>query len=570
MIERIGAGLALVGVFASVAQAAPYTGSAPACSSMSTATTCKIDIADFMQSKFSYTYNGKTFTSDSTNLSAAANTAQTSSFRYLKQAGVITYNYASNNVSYPTNGDQDIRGGFMNHPTLPNVLLHSKTQHSFDKGGPLEIFRWAGGVDNAIYVTAEAQWTTGGYNSYYSSDEAPNTYWKNRGYFWADKLLDVTRNVANPNEWIGKARIWTGQGYDVIGANGAKAPVNSREYDGRAIFRSFVRYFPSVSAAERGLNDGGGELPPSGTMEILEIVVQRIASKDAVVPTWYEKFVYARQRLADGSYNAFGLVRFASSQNYAVPGLLKCVNGVPPAGKNNLKCGDDDLLLYASNHYNAFHNATDRQGETVKQWYDKILAGPTKFQNDPKLVRRSNANVDDASLPHNRGGFLYPGNGADAKGNIILGSSSASGGDMVYLQNTTFDQDWYIYPNAKDPLYAPAASPTNYCREGYRFLGSFVVPRSFNGLTQTDENPGHHHYAVACGTGSNLLLQASNAGDAPCPASYVTRGWFAIPAGNEVTTCTAGGGCTNQQNKGYLNFCVSATETKFQYPAPYR
>jgi hypothetical protein len=467
-----------------------------------------------MQSKFSYTYNGKNFTSDSTNLSAAANFALSSSFRYLKQHGVISYDYASNSVSYASS-DQLTKQGFMAHPTLPNVLLHSKTQYSTTNGGPLEVFRWAEGVDNAMYVVAEAQWATGGFNSYDTPESAPNLYWKNRGYFWADKVMDVTRDPSNPNEWKSAPRVWQGMGYDVIDANGAKT---ARAIDSGALFKTFVRYLPSVSATERGLNDGDGELPLSGTLEVLEVVVQRIPSVNAA-PVWWEKFVYARQRLATGDYNSFGLVRFASSQDYRSGSVLKCVNGVPPASKSNLKCGDDDLLLSASNHYNAFYNATDaRQGVTIKQWYDAVLAGPTKFQNDPKLVKRSDP--ADATLPHNRGGFVPPGAGSDAKGNGFVGSTGGSGGDWLYLENTTFDQDWYIYQNSKDPLYAPATSPTNYCREGYQLLGSMVVTKSFNGLTQQVEDTGALQWALVCGTGSKLLIQASNAGEASCPSSY--------------------------------------------------
>jgi hypothetical protein len=561
MFVRVFLGVAFSLAVGTPAVAAPYTGNSAPCTSVSAPSTCKINLSDFMQSKFNYTYNGTTFTSDSTNLSAAANTARSSSFRYLKQQGVISYDYDANTVTFEKS-DQLVREGFMNHPTLPNVLLHSKTQYSTTNGGPLEVFRWADGVDNAMYVTAEAQWKTGGFNSYDTPESAPTLYWKNRGYFWADRVMDVTRDGSNPSEWKSAVRVWKGMGYDVIGANGAKF---ARASDPNSLFRTFVRYLPSVSAADRGLNDGGGELPLSGTLEVLEVVVQRVPSKDAA-PTWWEKFVYARQRLANGTYNSFGLVRFVASQDYSTGSKLKCVNGIPPASKANLKCGDDDLLLSASNHYNAFYNADDpRQGVTVKQWYDTVLAGPTKFQNDPKLVKRSDP--ADGNLPHNRGGFVPPGAGSDAKGTSFIGSVSSTGGDWLYLENTTFDQDWYIYQNSKDPLYAPATSPTNYCRDGYQLLGSMVVTKSYNGLTQQVDDTGALQWALVCGTGSNLLIQASNAGEASCPNGYVSRGWFNKPPSMTLNTCNAGV-CTDQTAKSYVNFCVSASETQFQYPAP--
>lgn len=177
--------------------------------------------------------------------------------------------------------------------------------------------------------------------------------------------------------------------------------------------------------------------------------------------------------------------------------------------------------------------------------------------------------VDDPALPHNRGGFVPPGNGSDARANTVIGATSGSGGDMLYLENRTFTQDWYIYPNGKDPLFAPSPSPTNYCRDGYRFLGAMPVTRSFNGLTQRDENPGSLHWVVLCGTGSDLLLQASNAGEASCPASYVTRGWFAKPTHLGTTTCTTRGVCSDQTSKAFVNLCVSSRETQYRYPAPH-
>lgn len=565
MLNRISTALLLAGVITSSAHAAPYTGSAAPCTAPNTPSTCKVDITDFMKSQFTYTRNGETFTSDSTNLNAAANSARTSSFRYLKRLGVITYDYENNTVNYPT-GDQYVKQGFMNHPRLPNVLLHSKTQYMNYKGGPLEIFRYAGGNDNALYVTAEAQWSFGGYHSVYIKEPAPNMHWIHRGYFWANKVQDVTLDPTRPGEWKSASRTWFGLGLDQVDANSRKI---GHAYDDKAWFTTFVRFIPNVYAHERGLNDGGGELPTIGTLELLEVVVQKKLTKDGD-PVWWEKFVYARQKLANGAYNSFGLVRFVSTQDYSevnpqtgqVYPRAKC--GASGAPKSNLICAEDGFVLKHSNHYNAFYNANhSQQYYTVKEWYDNVLAGAAKFKNDPKFTKRTNP--DDTTLPHNRGGFVPPGNGGDAKGNSVLGSTSSTGGEMMYLENTTFEQDWYIYPNGKDPLFAPGASPTNYCREGYRFLGSIPVGRSYNGLTGVEENTGGLHFAIVCGSSVDGFLHPSNAGEASCPTNYITRGWFARPSNFAVTTCTTAGVCS-EQNKAYVNFCVNGTETKWENP----
>ncbi|MFS2134372.1 hypothetical protein [Duganella sp. Dugasp56] len=536
----------------SVAQAAPYSGNAPACTPTSTPQTCKIDLTDFMKSQFNWTIGGKTYTSDSTNLSAAANSASTSSFRFIRKEGNSIYDYDSNTLKFGT-ADVTVKQGFMNHPSLPNVLLHSKT--GTNTGGTLEVFRWAAGLDNAMYVQSEP-YDNGGWKSFAQRESAPNMQWINRGYFWSDKLFDVVKNPANPAEWVSATRTWSGSDHDDILPSGAKTGTTLIGSTNSVV----VRYYPAENGA--WVNAGLGQLP-STPLEILEVVLRKEVGSAV---TWWEKFDYARQKRADGSYNYFGMIRFQSSFDYYSHPYAKCTNGVPPAGHANGECGDADLLIEITSHYNAFTNALDaQQGKTVKAWYDTALLPAYKPQNDPKLTLRSTPG--DLTLPHNRGGFIPPGSGADAKGVSFGGSSTAPPGQMLYLENTTVEQDWYIYPNGQDPLYAPAASPTNYCREGYSYLASFTTTESYNGLNGASTKG--LHWVIVCGTSTDAYFQGSNgAQEASCNPGYISRGWFGKPTNLSMTTCLPGGSCVDATAKPYINLCVSQKETAFTYPAP--
>lgn len=553
----VGAGV-LLSTLSGLTLAAPYSGNSPPCTPTATAQTCKINLTDFMKSQFNWTVGGKTYTSDSTNLSAAANSANTSSFRFIRKAGMITYDY-NNDVNLFPSGDITIKDGFMTHPRFPNVLLHSKTGTNKIGGGALEVFRWAGGLDNAMYVLSEP-YDVGGWKSFDQREPAPNMQWINRGYFWADKEFDVVRNPNNPAQWLGTTtRSWSGNDHDDINANGGKdgltmiGPRNS----------VVVRYYPAENGA--WINAGGGQLPTT-PMEVLQIVL-RVHDENGVI-YWYETFDYARQKLADGSYNSFGLIRFQSSHTYPPSNpLAYCSNGVPPAGHSNGKCGELNMLLVTQAHYNAFTNALDPAQEgTVKAWYDTALSLAYKAKNDPKLTKR--ATPEDVHLPHNRGGFVPPGSGNDAKGVYFGGSGTAPPGQMLYLESTTVEQDWYIYPNGKDPLFAPAASPTNYCREGYNYLASVPVSRSYNGLNGNEETSGAH-WIIVCGTSTDAYFQGSNgANEASCAPNYVSRGWFGKPTNLSMTTCLPGGTCTDATAKPFINMCVSFNETAATYPAP--
>jgi hypothetical protein len=140
---------------------------------------------------------------------------------------------------------------------------------------------------------------------------------------------------------------------------------------------------------------------------------------------------------------------------------------------------------------------------------------------------------------------------------------------MLYLENMTVEQDWYIYPNGKDPLFAPAASPTNYCRDGYKYLASFPTARSYNGLTGTVENTGALHWVVVCGTSTDAYFHGSNGnGDQSCGPGYVSRGWWGNPNHLTFSTCYPDGSCTDQGAKQFINMCVSAKETQLTFPAP--
>lgn len=552
--------------------AGPYTGTAAACSGSTAVTTCKVDLTEFMKSKFNYTYNGHTYTSDSTNLNAAANSASTSSFRYMKSGGQWIYHYYDSVTEHPTNppnppysansvtyatGDVNVKEGFMTHPRFPNVLMHSKTGTNTTEGGTLEMFHWATGNDNAMVVLSEPQWSTKGWYSYFMTEPAPNMQWIRRGYFWADKVFDVTYSGTG---WQSAVRTWGGSNYLNVNSSGA---TTTTEFGG-ATNSVLVRYLPAESGSG-WINAGLGELPTTGTMEVLEVVVRGHNSDGSIY--WWEKFDYARQKLADGSYNYFGLVRFQNSLDYRRAGLQKCVAGVPPSGHSNATCGDYDLIIESTGNYNAFHDANSAgQGVTIKNWYDTALLPANKKQNDPKFTKRVNAN--DTSLPHNRGGFVPPGPGADAKNASFLGSSSGAG-DMIYLENTTVEQDWYLYPNGEDPITAPAVSPTNYCREGYQYLGSLMVTQSYNGLTGTTRNTAPAlHWVIMCGKSTDAYLQASDPGSASCNTGYVTRGYFANPNHASVWTCAPGGSCSDQSAKGYVNLCVSGNETPFTFPDP--
>lgn len=551
-------GILVVGLMtaATSAHAAPYTGTSTLCTSVSTPTTCKINLVDFMRSKFTFSNGVGTYTSNSTNLSAAENTGLSSSLRYIKAAGAITYDYATDSFSTATE-DITVKQGFMSHPTIPNVLLHSKAGENQKEGGTLEIFRFAGGNDNAVYVTAEPNWQFSGYHSYAVKDAAPNIHWRNRGAYWFDNAFSVTRSGTS-NVWVSAVRTINLGEYDTIGANSGKFGNTAERAPG---YKSsmYVQYFPAESGS--WINQGGGGLPTP--LEVVSLH-QRLLDPNGQIVAW-ERFDYARHRRSDGTYNDFGMIRFQSSLDYTgTTPPLKCVNGLPPASKPRAICVDGGLILMQDTHYNAFYNGSDpRQRGTVKQWYDAALAYLGNFKNDPKFTVRSTA--EDKTLPHNRGGFLPPGSGQDAKG-VSFNSSQ-----MLYLENTTIDHDWYVYPNGKDPLFAPSASPTNYCREGYRFLGSLPVTQSYNGLTGTVENTGSLHWVVLCGTGPDALLQASNAGEPSCPASHVTRGWFAKSSSLSTTTCSpTTGACADQTGKAYVNFCVSANQTPQVFPAPYR
>lgn len=557
--------LLLVGVSClPLAQAAPYGGSGVACTPSSTAATCKIDILEFMKSKYEFTTGGRTprtYVADSTNLSASANATANSAFQYIKAAGRYYYDIKTGKVLSFTD-DVTVRQGFMNHPTLPNVLMHSKGGSNTLAGGTVEYFRWTGGADNSVYVISEPAYKFHpdrpeyGFRSYSQTEPAPNMNWRNRGYFWADKEFDVSRNPANPNEWLAPVRSWLGSHHDEV--DWQKGKFRTRNVDG-TINSVQVRYYPNENGA--WINEGGGMLP-SGPMEVLAVVLRRHHPKDGSI-FWWERYDYARQKQANGAYQNFGMIRFSSSLNYAqFPNAPKCTNGLPPAP--GLKCGDFDFVVEGEGHYNAFTSGTE-VGQTVQQWYQTALSEPNKARNDPKLTKRSTA--EDLILPNNRGGFIPLGNGADAKGVGFVGGGA--NGDMLYLEASNVEQDWYVYPNGRDPLFAPALSPTNYCRDGYKYLASFPASKSYNGLTGSVEDTGNLHWVIVCGTSTDLYFHGSNGGGDPsCNNGYITRGWWANPYHLTVSTCYPNGSCSDQASKQYINMCVSSKETQFTYPAP--
>lgn len=554
-IRYPGFAAALLTLVAGAAVAAPYTANSPVCTPSATAQTCRIELLDFMKSQFNWTTGGKTFTSDSTNLAAAANSASTSSFRYIPRYGSIEYVKASNSRKIAAS-DIPVKTGYMNHPTLPNVLLFSKTGSASADGGPLEVFRWAGGNDNAMWVTAESG---GGWRSYEQRDLVSGMNWINRGYFWADKTFDVTRNPNNPAEWVSTTRSWGGTDHDVINLSGLKVGITALDSTSTSLT---VRYYPADNGA--WINNGGGNLPTT-PMEILETVYKKYAN--GVVTSW-EKFRYARQKLANGSYNYFGLIFFQSTYDYnASDRPAYCSGSVPPADYSNGECGENNLLIRYTTHYNALSNALDSiQGSTVKAWYDTALSYGVKNKNNPMLTKRAIA--EDPEMTQNRGGFVPPGDGQDAFGNHISGSLTSGLGEMVYLSNTTFEQDWYIYPNGKDPLFAPRASDTNYCREGYKFLASFPAIRSYNGLNRTVES-GALHWVIVCGSSTDAYFHGSDGGSDPgCPTGYIGRTWFTKPTNLSMTACTPSSGCLDLTAKSHINLCVKHTEMQeYSWPA---
>ncbi|HEU4409430.1 MAG TPA: hypothetical protein VFS43_29500 [Polyangiaceae bacterium] len=504
-----------------------------------------------MKSQYSYTYNGVTYTYDGTNINSSWNSAPSSSF--LSVSGLQEFNPATNTKTLIS--PWNVWPGFVTHPALPNVLMFSKGSAP---GQGLEFFRWSANPDNSMYVLSEPPSGNYLFKSFGSTLSAPTANWRHRGYNWFDLKFDVTKNASGV--WLGPRNATGPAYYDMHNApNSEKIATEQWHADGAQQFR-YVNYYPALS--EAWINQFGGHLPTP--LEVLELVHGTTGASGQV--TSWEKYYYARQKLANGSYNYFGLIRWTN----ALPtwGYGKCTNGVPPAQYSNASCGDFDLIVQFDQPYNAFKLASGSGYPTAQAYLNSAYAATRSWKNDMKITRRtavepvitnSTSAANDANyMPHLRGGFIPQGNGNDVHGTAFAGSATG-GGDWVYLENSLVDQDWYVYPAGKDPLYSPQSSPVNYCRDGYQYRGSLAVSKSYSGLSGQVEDAGSPHWIVLCATSDEMYVNASNAGEPSCATGYTNRSWWENFSHAGVWACQPGQACADLSSKNYVNICVKNT-----------
>ncbi|GGC87166.1 hypothetical protein [Undibacterium terreum] len=534
------------------AHATQYTGNSPACPT-ATGSVCSVDILDFMKSNFSYSAGGNSYTFDGSSKDSAANQSANSAFVSVPK--LMYYDPVQN--KQVDMGPWGVNAGFVNHPTQPNIKMFSKGAAPAEG---LELFRWGTNPDNSVYVQSEPSGDSAYlFKSFGTTVSAPTVNWNHRGYFWFDKKFDVSS--AGGGIWLGPRYNLPALYYDKLDSKSVKTGTENWHLNGANLY-TYVNYYPASSAT--WINEYGGLLPTP--LEVVELVLGGLDSSGQ--PEWWEKYYYARSKLPDGSYNNFGLIKWQNAYptfgNAAGSPPLKCVNGVPPAQYSNAVCGDFNLIIQYNEPYNIFRRPSAAGYSSVSAYLNSAWAANGAWKNDIKMTKRSVAtptiapNAPNAAnaMPHIRGGFIPPGNGNDAHGDIITGSPNQSG-DWVYLENSLSDQDWYIYPAGKDPLYAPSASPVNYCRDGYQYLGSMVVSKSYNGLTGQVEDNGSPHWVILCGTSQDAYLNASSNGEQSCTAGYTNRTWFSNPTHAGLWACTPGNGCADASAKNNVNFCVN-------------
>lgn len=582
-------------------QAGQYTGNSPACTrAMSNSTTtCSIDLLDFMKNKSDHVFNGVRFTMDSTNLNAPANSQASSSFKTWTRRYLYKLDKDSADDWNPNDAANLGRSIYMQHPSSPNLLLYSSS-YTNNPAAAIAYSRWGGNEDNSLYVLSEAGQYRGPehqlYKSFGQAYDPTLKNWRNRGYIWFDKKFDIS--LVN-GKGILAPRPKADSYYDVFadGLPGSPLPeggmIKQNSDDSKG--SEFIEASYDANSSDTLINKPSPimtSMIPNVPLEVLTIT--HGTRKDGKV-TWFEKYFYARQQLADGSYNSFGLIRFIDTfPTNSLDGKLgfdffnfKCTGGVLPtiptsdeAKKilpNNLqsaRCDESGLILKEDTAYNGFKLANSYVVEenfptsypTVKSWMDAALSPQNKWKNDVKITTRvvqGTLDPDSKSLPHNRGGFVPFGVGTDSKNTTFSGKAIgqvSQPNDWLFLENSTVDQDWYIYPNGKDPLFATGPSPTNFCRDGYRILGSMAVTESYNGLTGEFHKPSGLHWVLLCGTNDNAYLQTSNPGEKSCNDGYSIRTFFQNFNHYGVYTCTPGQGCVDASAKNYVNFCVKTNE----------
>lgn len=563
----------LVATIAAAAHAnsSPYTGSASPCTSASSATICSVDMLDFMKSKYSYTVNGFTYTSNSDNIT------DSSSNSLGKTVQQRSYNVATASWSYT---GSNLKTGFMKNPKVSNSLLFSPN------GDPSTgYFVWDAGMDNSIYVVAEPPSDDTYMFKSFTTTNTPTVQssWQNRGYFWSDKKMDMT--PAGSGKWTGPSRITPVNGYYKFSTSGALTGVRLDGYDatgptGAVSALTEVTYWSNLSDPNviNQFNTTNVKLP--STLEVVEL---KFSIRDVNGNTrFWEKYYYGRQNLGGGSFNSFGLIKFQhATRNAAV-----CSGGAPTPSHSSAVCDSTDpqgtLYIDSDTPISSFWTDPNGAANYVANWW--AVSTSAKWKNDLKFTKRTTAdayqNIEETGArPKNRGGFKPQGAGNDSSGATILTS------DWVFMENNGVDEDWYLYPNGTDPLYAPSASPTNYCRDGYVFVGAIVVPTSYNvlkygggiegdwattksgdiGTYVPSKTGSSNHWLVMCstlntsGTGQTAYINATNSGEASCAANYTTRLWFnANHTG--VTACPTGSSCFDGSAKNYVNFCVKTAE----------
>ncbi|MYN24951.1 hypothetical protein [Duganella levis] len=528
------------------ASATPYTGTASPCTSTTPSNqVCSVDMLDFMKSK--YAYNG--------HLSNSDNMYDTTSNSLLNNANNRAYDLTTKTW---TTYNGDLKAGFMKHPTVSNSLMFSP--NASPSAG---YFLWDGGMDNSIYVVAEPTSTVGLLFKSFSTTNiaAAKSNWQNRGYYWSDKKMDMT--PVGGGKWTYPDRITPVSSHYDFNTSNVQNGVRLDGYDPStyAAAVTSVTYYSNMS--DPNIPNGGSELP--STMEIVEL---KYSVKDASGQVRFsESYYYGRQNL-----NAFGLIRWRhSTYNPTV-----CSNGLPTGAYPNVICDtsfpSSALYIDAEGPYAKFVTVN------LATWWGTTMA--TKWKNDVKFTRRGTADAygnvaETGARPRNRGGILPQGAGNDS---TLAAFTSA---DWIYMESSGVDEDWYLYPSGMDPIYPTA--PSNYCRDGYEFVGAIVTTRSYNllnwgGGTEGDwaVNPAtgsvgtvypaagpSPHWVAMCGTkntsGPTAYINASDAGEDSCAAGYAPRFWFNSNH-TGVTACPAGQSCFNGAAKNYINFCVKASE----------
>ena len=366
-------------------------------------------------------------------------------------------------------------------------------------------------------------------------------------------------------KWTASA--WTSpvNGHQLYDSSGVLSGDRLESYDptsGSKLAQVTATFWPSSSDSTI-INHYGGQLPTP-----LEVVELKYSARDSSnQERWFERYYYARKNIS-GTYNYFGLIKW----DHAVLDSNVCVNGTPTSGHSNATCYGS-LYIDKEDSYANFYS------DSVPTWYTTVLNN--KPVNDPKFTKRtatdSYGNIEEHNhKPRNRGGFLPQGAGNDSTNTGFTTS------DMIFLETTGLDQDWYVYRSGQDPLY-PSGSPTNYCRDGYNFVGSFVTNRSYNllqygngtigdwassasgsiGTYYPSSSGNSAHWLVLCGTAGSdapkVYVNASNANEASCASGYSTRLWFGANYSG-VTACPPGQSCFDGSSKGYINFCVKSSE----------